>query len=183
MGLSPQARADNDWQRQMRDQFLEPWYQERTGGRFVFIEDDDPEPRPLSFTLQKMSIDTIARGTQGGFVAVEEKIVRWPRDKKTGELKPYGYDAFSLEEWSTPPNHPGWMRTAQSDALLWCFANRDDTGLDCYWIPFQPLIHWFWTDIERFHQSPVGGCPSLVRLVKCADVMAEIPNTLRFTLP
>ncbi len=126
--------SDDAWQRDLRDRILVPqFYQCRSPGRFVLMD----KGRLATFMQRRMAVDTITQGKGGLAVSIEEKIVRWPG---------YPYNAFCLEtESCTVPGHEssGWMAYGESDYLLYCFHQNDDS-LDCHLIDFQRLKEWFW---------------------------------------
>ena len=129
-------RSDDAWQRDLRDRILVPqFYQCRSPGRFVLMD----KGRLATFMQRRMAVDTITQGKGGLAVSIEEKIVRWPKSGKA-------YTAFCLEtESCTVQGHKssGWMVYGESDYLLYCFHQKDDS-LDCHLIDFQRLKEWFW---------------------------------------
>jgi hypothetical protein len=124
--------TDNVWQRQMRDEFLVPFYRKTFAGH-VLLDDDGR----FSKSQQERDVDTLAWKTDGKVIAIEEKIVRYP-----GRI----YTAVCLEtESCTTPGRiaRGWMWYSAADILLYCM--QTETGdLDCRSIDFPKLYDWFW---------------------------------------
>jgi hypothetical protein len=137
--------SDDMWQRGMRDRILAPGFYESyaVAGRYVFIDKGK-----LASQLQRQyAVDTILQGRNGAAVCVEEKIVRWPK------YRTEPYSAFALETRScTVPGREkdGWMKYGEADYLLYCFANKSETALDCYLIDFPALKEWFWPRHESW---------------------------------
>jgi hypothetical protein len=132
---------DDKWQREMRDDILVPClYAKRFAGRHELIPHTDPRA--------KGGCDTIVNGHR-----LDEKIVRYPRDDN-GVPRADPYDAFALETMSctvTGHERDGWMRTNDVSFVLYCFANLDETELDCYLLDFPKLKDWFWPRAEQYH--------------------------------
>ena len=157
--------SDDAWQRGLRDAILVPqFYQRRNAGRYVLMD----KGRFATFVQRRAAVDTIVQSRDGGVVAIEEKIVRWPGRQ---------YTAYCLEtESCTVPGHesPGWMRYGKADYLLYCFE-QEHGGLACHLIPFQPLKEWFWPREETFRvfqmqeRNRTRG-----RIVPIADVQSAI---------
>jgi hypothetical protein len=127
---------DDKWQRLERDGKLVPAIYRTYAfeGRYILVD----KGRFATLLQRRYAVDTLAQGSGGHIVAIEEKIVRWP-----GRI----YTAFTLETKScTKPGHEsnGWMIYGQADQLLYCF-NQSNGDLDCYYIDFQILKSWFWT--------------------------------------
>jgi hypothetical protein len=144
---------DDAFAKRMRDCRLAPQFYGRytVEGRYVFLDKGR-----LARALQRKAVDTIVQGRDGAAVAIEEKIVRWPKSGRP-------YTAFSLETHScTVPGResPGWMRYCVADYLLYCFQQPDD-GLICHLIDFPKLQAWFNQHEDAF---PVfGPLPTLNR--------------------
>ena len=165
-------RSDDAWQRDLRDRILAPqFYQERTNGRFVLMD----KGRLAKFMQRRMAVDTIVQGHGGSAVSIEEKIVRW---------KGRHYTALCLETESCMVHDhesSGWMAYGESDYLLYCFHQPDDS-LDCHLIDFQRLKEWFWPLEETW---PVFQMPTRNRTrgrkVPISAIKAAVP-CWRFSL-
>lgn len=129
---------DNNWQRQMRDEFLVPFYRETFHG-YVLLDSGR-----FAKSQQDRDVDTLAWHSDGEVIAIEEKIVRYPGRK---------YTAICLEtESCTVPGHiaRGWMYYSGADVLLYCMQTGGG-GLDCLSIDFPKLHDWFWRNAGDFH--------------------------------
>lgn len=126
--------VDNSWQQGVRDRILVPQFYESTKvGRYVLMD----KGRIAEIVQRRMAVDTIVQKKDGGVVAIEEKIVRWPG---------FSYSCYALEtESCTVEGHEsdGWMRYAEADYLLYCFQQEDAGHLVCHLIDFQELRAWF----------------------------------------
>lgn len=132
--------ADDNWQRQVRNRTLAPYYKNIShDGRFVFLDKGK-----LATRLQReFAIDTIIQGKGNSVVGIEEKIVRWPG---------YSYSAYTLEVMScTVPGREkkGWMYYSTCDYLLYCFVQSDLVSINAHLIPFKKLQDWFF-DGDRY---------------------------------
>ena len=171
---------DNAWQREVRDRILAPsFYGEYSmNGRYVFLDKGK-----LATTLQKrFAVDTIMQKKSGETVCIEEKIVRWPKNKDGG-LRDKAYAAFTLETRScTIPGRetPGWMAYAEADYLLYCFSSRSDTYLTCYLLDFPALKEWFWPRADNYPKTVTEQINRTeCRVVPIADVTADVRHWKR----
>ena len=158
---------DDAWQKEQRDTILAPGFYSRfcTDGRYVFVD----KGRFSKIMQRRFAVDTVAQGTDGNAVAIEEKIVRWPG---------YTYKAYTLETHScTVPGResPGWMEYGQPDYLLYCFQ-RATGNLDCHLIDFQKLKDWFWPRVKSFDTfGPLDTLNrSMGRIVPIPDVGRDV---------
>lgn len=162
---------DDQWQREVRDRLLAPWYGHYSrDGRYVFIDKGK-----LATILQKRyAVDTIIQARTGSAICIEEKIVRWPEDRN----RPY--EAFALETKSCTTEGreaPGWMVYGEADYLLYCFAqNAEATSIIAYLIEFPALKAWFWPRENFYSQfGPLKTINRTVgRVVPIGDVVAEV---------
>lgn len=162
--------SDNEWQRKMRDAILQPYYERRFPGQYEFIEHGDP--RDVG------GVDTLINGQ----TSIDEKIVRWPRDKDTGALREFGYTAFALETMSNIGKgfeKDGWMVTNTVKWLLYCNASFDEQWLDCFQIDMLKLKEWFWEqDREQWHlhveENPEQKNIAHCRIVPHATVLEAV---------
>jgi hypothetical protein len=143
--------VDDAWQRGVRDKVLAPGFygEYAVEGRYVFID----RGRLAGLLQKRYAVDTIVQGRDGKAACIEEKIVRWPYDRKTGKPKDRPHTRFFLEtESCTVPGHEsnGWMVYGQADYLNYCFASRDESALTCWLIDFPELQTWFWEHVEEF---------------------------------
>jgi hypothetical protein len=135
--------TDDEWQRQMRNEFLVPFYKKTFLG-YVLLD-----KRRFAKRQQERGVDTIAWYAEDQPIGIEEKIVRWAG---------YVYTAVCLEIAScTVPGYiaPGWMWYSEADILVYCMQ-LENGDLDCRTIDFPELHKWFW-DHERefpFHVMP-----------------------------
>jgi hypothetical protein len=175
---------DDLWQRHMRDAILAPGFYGRYAqqGRYVFIDKGQ-----LASQLQRdYAVDTIIQGRDNAAVCIEEKIVRWPRNKD-GSPRSEPYTAFALETWSctvTGREKPGWMQYGQADFLLYCFTNERETALDCHLIDFPRLQEWFWPRENEWpttttNQSNHTRC----RVVPISEVQSAVKCWRRLVAP
>ena len=142
---------DNGWQRNVRDLVLKPWYKEHEGIMFFEFCDEGL----LSKYLQKIGIDTVIEKKNEELIAIEEKIVEWPIDKDTKMDKDEPYSSYALEtESCTNPGHEsdGWMRTATSNYLFYCFIQKDRKSLMAHLIDFPKLQEWFFEN-DRYKKE------------------------------
>jgi len=135
--------ADNVWQLGIRDRIIIPFYRRHfEEGRFVVIDKGG-----LATLIQRQyAIDTIGQGPNGGCYAIEEKIVRWPKNNVP-------HDRFFLETYScTRPGRVrvGWMHYCRADRLHYCFVNEGDNSLTSYMFPFAELKRWVFANVSRF---------------------------------
>ena len=166
--------SDNKQQRRFRDEILVPhvYNMQTIGGQFVLLDKGR-----LALRLQKeLGIDTIVQTSDGGVVAVEEKI----------DWKGYATRNFALETKScTKKGHEsdGWMVYSEADYLLYCFVTPEQ-GLDCYLIDFPKLKDWFWPIHEQFNIfGPLSTLNrTMGRLVPIATVPVNVP-TWQMLLP
>lgn len=160
---------DNAWQREVRDRVLAPGFygSYALNGRFVFMD----KGRFATILQKRFAVDTIVQGRKGEAIAIEEKIVRFPRHGNP-------HTAFFLEtESCTVEGHhsPGWMTYAEADYLLYCFHQPDDS-LDSWLIDFQKLQDWFWPNDSRFPRSVMSTKNRTAgRVVPIAEVRANVP--------
>jgi hypothetical protein len=72
------------------------------------------------------------------------------------------------------------MEYAEADYLLYCFANRDDTILNCYLIEFPALREWFWPHAANYSITVTEQINKTeCRVVPIADVVADVPTWRR----
>jgi len=129
--------ADDNWQRQVRNRTLAPYYKNISNdGRFVFLDKGK-----LATRLQReFAIDTVLQGKGNSVFGIEEKIVRWPG---------YKYTAYTLETMSctvTGHEKKGWMHYSTCDYLLYCFVQADSKSIIAHLIPFPKLQTWFFEE-------------------------------------
>ena len=176
---------DDAWQRELRDRLLAPHFYSLFAfdGRYVFIDKGR-----LATTFQKrFAVDTIVQGRKGAGLCIEEKIVRWPKVKQPdGSWRPRDrpYTAFCLETKSCTKagwESDGWMVYGESDYLLYCFANKDESALDCYLIDFPALQAWFWPRADSFSDFQMRDTinESAGKVVPIADVQGAVPTWRR----
>lgn len=137
-------RRDDRWQKGIRDSILIPQFYRKCAadGRYVLLD----KGRLADLLQRRMAVDTLVQGKEGGVVAIEEKIVRWPRSGRP-------YTAFCLETHScTRPGHEsdGWMVYGEADYLLYGFVQANG-GMIAYLIDFPELCEWFWPNINSFN--------------------------------
>ncbi|WP_166294358.1 hypothetical protein [Bradyrhizobium sp. 2S1] len=153
-------RRDDKWQRQMRDEYLVPFYRRSYSG-FLLLDDGR-----FSRQQQEGGIDTLLWRADRIPISVEEKIVRCrPRRDP--------YDAISLETDScTAPGfmRSGWMWYARCDVLLYCLHQRDGS-LDCLWIDFPKLHEWFWPRVKEFAPTRMD---DTINKTECRVVPIEV---------
>jgi hypothetical protein len=92
----------------------------------------------------KLKIDLQLEYHLGMLSGIEEKVVQWPEDNRP-------YERFYCEtESCTNPGRvtPGWMRTSEAEYLTYAFEVLG-LGLDIYFIDFQKLKKWFWSQLEQ----------------------------------
>lgn len=169
---------DNEWQRRMRDEVLAPDFygSYALSGRYVFID----RGRLATVLQKRFAVDTILQGKNGAAICIEEKIVRWPKGREDG------YSAFVLETRScTVPGREsdGWMKYAQADYLLYCFADRDENALRCHLIDFPALQEWFWPRESSFQVTVTQQINRTeCRVVPIAGVEAAVPSWQRLAI-
>lgn len=143
--LSREFQEKGEQSRQIRDRYLVKYYDLRSNGRYIFIDDKSF----CAFKLQKeLAVDTIYQATDGKIYYVEEKIDSKPRPN------------FALETDScTTPGHEkeGWMHYAKSNLLLYGFVLEDERGVDLYELQFQALKRWFWNGGKDKYNNPYEG--------------------------
>lgn len=163
---------DDAWQRDLRNRVIVPFYEQRTGGRFVLLDGDGPG---LARDLQQQhGFDTLVQAADGRAIAIEEKLVRWP-------ARGHAYTAFVLETMSNinvSRERDGWMKTSSADYLLYGFEQPDQT-VDAYLIDFPELRRWFEPREETFATFETPSTPdspnkSVGRVVPIADVMNNV---------
>lgn len=161
---------DDQWQRQLRDKTLAPYYRNICkDGRFVFLDKGK-----LATKLQReFAIDTILQGKRNSVFGIEEKIVRWPG---------YEYTAYTFETMScTVSGHEkkGWMYYSTCDYLLYCFVQSDFSSMIAHLIPFQKLQAWFFEN-DRYLNYKSSFTNQINRtetkIVPFADVWNAIPE-------
>ncbi|HPZ75280.1 MAG TPA: hypothetical protein PK723_05680 [Candidatus Pacearchaeota archaeon] len=161
---------DNNWQKEIRNSILEPFYQKISyKNRFIFVDKGK-----LATKLQReMSIDTIIQLKNNGILGIEEKIVRWPG---------YNYKSYTLEIMScTQPGFEkqGWMYYALCDYLFYCFVQEDGKSVIIHILPFTNLKDWFFED-DRFknYRSSISNQfnKTEVKIVPIADVLRDVSN-------
>lgn len=160
-------QRQDQWQRQMRDEYLVPFYKRSFSG-FVLLDDGR-----FAKQQQECGIDTLVWGTSRAPISIEEKIVRCPPSGRDP------YDAICLETDScTAPGfmRSGWMWYAKCDVLLYCMHQRDDS-LDCLWLDFPQLHDWFWPRIKDFPPTRMAETINRTecRVVPIAQISAAMP--------
>lgn len=169
---------DDEWQKDIRDRILKPWYQKHSfEGRFVFADKGK-----LATKIQReMAIDTIAQIPNGFIRGVEEKIVRWPANGRP-------YQNFTFETMScTVPGHEkqGWMYYSNCDTLLYCFVQEDGNSIIAYSIPFDNLKKWFFEN-DRYTGYPTTVTKQInkteCRIVPISDVVRGVPGCKRIVI-
>lgn len=161
---------DDNWQREIRNKVLKPYYERISqDSRFVFCDKGK-----LATKLQReMAIDTIIQLKNNGILSIEEKIVKWPG---------YKYQYYTLETWScTNPGmeRKGWMYYATCDYLLYCFVQEDESSLDVHAIPFPELQKWFFENdrYKNYHAFRTDQMNHTeTRLVPISEVWDAIPE-------
>jgi hypothetical protein len=127
---------DDHWQREKRDTILKPFYLKKSmEGRFIFAD----KGRLSDLLQREMAVDTLLQVSGNGVLAIEEKIVRWPK-------RGYKYTAYTLELMSCTKRgreKKGWMYYALCDVLFYCFVQADGVSLEAHAIPFPKLKAWF----------------------------------------
>src|SRR5882672_358665 len=74
---------DDDWQREVRNRLLAPFYGRYSReGRYVFID----KGKLATILQRRYATDTILQARSGGAICLEEKIVRWPKDPVASRL-------------------------------------------------------------------------------------------------
>jgi hypothetical protein len=165
---------DNECQRRLRDKILAPLFYGKYAldGRYVTVD----KGRMATILQKRYAVDTIVQRRDGGAISIEEKIVRWPKTDRP-------YTAFALETKSctvAKRESPGWMFYGQADYLLYCFANRAETQLDCYLIDFPQLQDWFWPRHTSYPVSVTEQCNRTeCRIVPIAEVCGSVPTWRR----
>ena len=163
---------DDEWQRDLRNRVIVPFYQQRTRGRFVLLDGDGPG---LAKELQQQhGVDTLLQARDGRAIGVEEKLIRWPERGRA-------YTAFALETMSNinaGRERDGWMKTSSADYLLYGFEQPDGT-VDAYLIDFPALRRWFEPrekTFATFETDSTADSPntSVGRVVPIADVMNNV---------
>lgn len=156
---------DDQWQREMRNEYLVPFYKRRFNG-FILLEDGR-----FAKQQQECGIDTLVWGADLAPISIEEKIVRCPSGRDP-------YDAICLETDScTAPGfmRSGWMWYAKCDVLLYCMHQPDDS-LDCLWLDFPKLHEWFWPRHKAFPPTRMAETINRTecRVVPIADISAAM---------
>jgi|TARA_R110001583_G_scaffold62897_1_gene184450 hypothetical protein len=132
--------TDDKWQKQMRDEYLVPWYKKHaTDGRFVLLD----KGRFSETVQRRLAADTIVQSEDGNAVAIEEKIVRW---------KGRTYTAICAETNScTLPGleSPGWTQYGQFDYLMYCLQTEPG-DLYAMIIRGPEFLAWFNQRVESF---------------------------------
>jgi hypothetical protein len=164
----------DSFQRHVRDAVLKPEFYERFySGKYMFMDGEGY----FSQVMQQIGIDTIVM-TEGGPVSIQEKCVRYPKDK-TGEPRELPYDAYCLETLANARlGHPGWMKTTDAMRLLYSFIQRDKSVI-AHLIDFHSLRDWFWQqDLSRFtlwtEDDPATRNSKEARIVPFREIPAEI---------
>lgn len=162
--------TDDNWQREVRNNILAPYYKSVSHeSRFVFLDKGK-----LADKLQReFAIDTIIQGKNNAVFGIEEKIVRWPG---------YTYSAYTLEimSCSVPGRErKGWMYTATCDFLFYCFVQADGKSIVAHMIPFQKLQKWFFEN-ERYQAYRSNFTDQInkteTKIVPIKDVWQAIPE-------
>lgn len=166
---------DNDWQLNIRDRILYPFYKGKAhDGRFVFADKGS-----LADMLQReMAVDTIMQTGGNAITTIEEKIVRWPG---------YEYKNYTLEIMScTVPGREklGWMHYAKCDILLYCFMQADGSAV-AHAIPFRKLWTWFFgNDLYLKYKSTTTEQINKTecKIVPIKHVWDNVPGCKKFTI-
>jgi hypothetical protein len=164
---------DNNWQRGLRDRILAPYFYGKycVEGRYVFID----KGRMASLFQRRYAVDTIAQGKDGEAICVEEKIVRWPKWDK-----PHRHFCLETDSCTVPGRESnGWMHYGEADYLLYCFADKEEVALTCYFINFPKLKEWFWPLVETFDVFQMKNTlnKSRGRKVLITDVVEAVSTT------
>jgi hypothetical protein len=166
----------NRFQLHVRKAVLEPeFYARYYPNKYMFCDG----PGYFSQVMQQIGVDTIVM-SDGGPVSIQEKCVRYPTDKATGEPRELPYDAYCFETIANVRlRHPGWARTCDAMRLLYAFIQRDKSII-AHLIDWHPLRDWFWKqDLSRFtlwaEDDPATRNSKEARIVP----FREIPDTVK----
>ena len=156
---------DNNWQLQIREKLLKPFYTKRAyEGRFIFAD----KGRLADILQKEMDVDTVIQKKDNSILAIEEKIVRYPG---------YKYTSYTLELMSCTVKgreREGWMYYSRCDVLLYCFV-QEDGSIEAHAIPFPPLQEWFMDNYKNYKSTITKQINHTeCKLVPIADVFANI---------
>lgn len=137
-------------------------------GRFVGLERSNGSV----YIQRHCHVDCIVASKNGGSVAFEEKIVRWPGKKYTAMvIETHSNYERTLEE----KIGDGWIKTSVADFLLYAFEQADRRLLT--WVFDLPkLREWFInSDHEKYPLSLTdnGYYSTACRVVPLSDIPAD----------
>lgn len=175
---------DDNWQRNIRDALLAPFYRDHcVDGRYVFMD----KGRYSTLIQKRDAVDTLGQFSAGYAKSIEEKIVRYPG---------YCYTHICLETHScTVPGHesPGWMEYGQADILNYCrminpSGEKCEPGNCISWcgqcwldgdaIHFPKLKIWFEKNRDRLKEFGPVEPPNFTkgRLLSLGELRENIPT-------
>jgi hypothetical protein len=138
-----ELEAQDAWQRGMVNRLLKPVLRANAyEGQVHFFGCKSPVARLLQ---TQAHVDALVPLSNGGDLALELKMRRWPRSAN-GIPHAMDWPDFFLETWSCSipgRGKQGWIITCQADFLLYCQCSAREDFVDCYPLHMRQLQRWF----------------------------------------
>jgi hypothetical protein len=156
-----ELEAQDRWQRDVVNRLLKPVLRANAyEGQIHFFGCKSPVARLLQ---TQAHVDALVPLSNGGDLALELKMRRWPRSAD-GTLHATDWPDFFLETWSCSipgRKKQGWMTTCQADFLLYCQCSAREDSVECYPLHMRQLQRWFASNKDTLKeqrvQNPING--------------------------